>query len=454
MSPWRRRDVLAGLGVGSMSALLWGCAPARRLAVAAPAEVDPADVHAWLVDAVERLTPRYPEVIASVERRRRRVVSPRGIDDAVTVGAVISVVDPRGRRRERATDVVTAAAVDGLVRELGGGQPRKPWSPPSTTIEEPPPPPRRLDAWQHAVRALGERLDQAAGGAGDHLAVEAVLDDDGRWIVGHDRALVSHARRQRLGLAVASWVGTRPHLARLVRGDRGTDRGFVVDDDELAAVVAAARALPSPGARLAVLDAEVVLTPPVAAALALALAEARPPVAAPEVALDRAIIVDDAGADVAYGGVGRDALGDLAVATAVLTDAGLAASPPARGRRHRPQPTSASAPAVGHVAWRPGTEEEVALAVGARYRLEEPRAIDVDPAAGVVTVLVERARGLAAGAATDELHGRVAWRVPLVALAAARRSRAVGAWIAPGAAPRSASAPTVRARGELRSVRG
>ena len=323
----RRREVLATLGIGSASSLLWafGCSAPTRAVRRAPQVSD--DVRLWLRDAVERLTAVYPTVHALAVSRHRTTaahdVLGAGIASLRADGVVLTVRDRDGMCREHVTSSLTAEGVAAAATALGarrarkpidfGAAPARPAEPPSIDDADLR---RRVERLLHADAALSRRIVYAA----------ALIDVDDAivWSIAPGRDLEQRLVRIRLTATRAGWNATRPVARELERAWSGALDDHSLTDDEIAATSETILEQMTPGtfddgARAVVLDPSVVALLADTITRTLLTAGARHP--ADLLASPLFTLVDDPTAPGAYGGFAFDDEGQPA-APLTLVDAG------------------------------------------------------------------------------------------------------------------------------------
>ncbi len=425
MTP-HRRELLAALGVGSASALLWalGCGGGPRRP-STPERVS-GEVRTWLRDAVAQLAAAFPVVHVLAVSRTRTTAAVDALGTGVgrdrRDGVVLAVRDRDGRWREQATSSLTQAGIRTAVHALTGGSRRRA----ALALGGPPPLPREPTALDdHALGARCERISAVDAKLNSRIVYAAALidvDDAHVWSIStaHDREQrLVRVRKQALR---AAWNGTRPVVTEAERGWIGG-----VDDHELGrgAVEQAtedALRLMTPGTFE---DGErvVVLDPSVAASLVdagvralLTSAAARRPEVRRRRQLAAALpalltLTDDPTAKGAYGGFQFDDEG-VPAAPIVLVDAGRiagvladrASGPGGRGRR--PGHVGPVEPAPSHLRLAPGPYDHTVLREDGLI-LEGALGATVDPSTDRVVVGAARARELKGGEPTGRVYADV-----------------------------------------------
>ncbi|MBL9015617.1 MAG: hypothetical protein JNL83_15650 [Myxococcales bacterium] len=429
---WNRRELLAGLGVGSASLLFaFGCgAPAqqvqRQVAVRS-------DVRAWLRDAVSRLSTVFPQVHALAVTRRRTTAAidilGTGVARTRRDGVVLTVRDKDGVRRELVTAELSEPGVQAAVRALAQGKP-KPGSVMFPLPPAPAPEPAELAelGLRNRVGAL-QRLDRSDSSRIVYAAATIDVDDTTVWSIAPGLDLEQQRRRVRKSVVRASWNGTRPSVSTVERGWVGEVDDQQLGEDEVTAASENAMLLVTPGSFTGG-AAHVVLEPSVSATIIdaavrglMTSAAARRPEVARRLALGAAVaapsltLVDDPRAPGAYGGIAFDDEGATADAVTLL-DSGRVAGRLAAGRMRRAGHVGLLAPAPSHLRLSPGTGARRSL-YGDGWLLEGKVSAAFDPASDRIVVACARARALAGGNLTGEVYADVELVGDLAALLAA-----------------------------------
>ncbi|HEY4239041.1 MAG TPA: metallopeptidase TldD-related protein [Kofleriaceae bacterium] len=460
---WTRREVLAGLGVGSAATLLsaFGCGSAPPPARSPVATAD--DVRGWLHDAVARLGPAAHGL--AVLRSRTAVavdVLGTGVSHAVYSGAVLSVAGKDGRRREAVVSELSAAAFAAAAASLGAGEAVEPGAVVAAA------PVLRVDA--AALRKVASQLMSAAPPSSRIVYAAALVEVDDALVTSvgpggdHVQRLVRCSQR----IVRAAWSGSRPVVAEASLGWRGAPDAAVLPAAAVIAAQADALAIMTPGAfvdgpRIVVLEPSVVAAIIDAAAQTLLVATPRPEIArrlslGANAASALVSLVDDPTVASAYGGFAFDDLGAPA-APVTLVDRGHVAGVLGAGRARRPGHLGVAAPAPSHLVLAPGSGSLRSL-FGDGLLLQGGGTVMIDPASDRIVVTAARARELAHGADT----GRVWADVELVgslgellgsidAVGADAESFAYRDGPDRDARWRSVSAPPVRTRGVVRARR-
>jgi predicted Zn-dependent protease len=484
---WNRREVLAGLGVATATALL-GC---RGLSFRARPPRDDGEVRTWLRDAVSRLAGAFPEVHAHAVSGRRTQLAVDAIgsggDREATDGVVLAVRDRDGRVREEVTFDLSGDGVRAAVLAITDG--RVPAAAPMTFTASAALPVLRSDPARFGDRELSHRLDEVVMRLGQRLTSRAIyhgvaydLDDTTIWSVTAGVERVQRLVRVLHTVDVVGWTGTRPLVGRAAHGWRGGVDLHRLTDGDLDGAVRAALEIFTPGG-LAPVTSPLILEPSVVASLIDALARqlltttaaARPEVArlGEVLAVAPALqLVDDPGAAEAYGGFAFDDEGEVAAARPLL-DGGrvvgrladragvLAALADRAGRGLRAGHLGELAPAPSHLRLAAGTTARAALLVGDAVVLEGGRPAVIDLARGRVRLGAARAREVRGGQLTGRVYADVELVGDLAALLASLEapSREVAILAHRGDAPggprwSSIEAPWLRAHGTLRQREG
>ena len=470
---WNRRELLAGLGVGSASLLVaFGCgAPVqqvkRQVAVRS-------DVRAWLRDAVSRLATVYPQVHALAVSRRRTTAAidilGTGVARVRRDGVVFTVRDKNGIHRELVTAELSEAGVQAAVRALAPGKPR----PGNVRFPLPPAPapePKALAelGLKNRVGAI-QRLDRSDSSRIVYAAAAIDIDDVTVWSIAPGIDLEQQRRRVKKHVVRAAWNGTRPSVSTVERGWTGEVDDQQLSEEEVTGASLNAMLVMTPGA-FADGDAQVVLEPGVTAMIVdaavsglLTSAAARRPEVARRLALGATVagpnltLVDDPRAAAAYGGFTFDDEGATAELVTLL-DGGRVAGRLDKGRMRRAGHVGLLAPVPSHLRLSPGTGTRSDL-YGDGWLLEGKVSAAFDPASDRIVVACARARELKAGALTGhvfadvELVGDLATMLAKVDGIAAESATAV-LLDDIGGEPlwRSIEAPWLRTRGIVRARR-
>jgi len=445
---WNRRELLAGLGVGAASTLLatLGCgAPASSARRAGALDIVGTDVRGWLRQAVEQLRTEFPvasaqavvghRVAAAIDLRGRGVV--RGRRAAV----VLRVEDRSGHVVERATGELSAEAVSRMVsslrrtttagRDVGLGEVERhgPGAKEITGYTDP--------AWLELVSKLSALADPVATSRVVYRGAWLESDDLTIWQAASGPH-VAHVREQRLvrsrgGLVLMSWSGTLPMVGQIERGAVGGPDRVVLSARDVAAVGRGALELTTPGTVPAG-AATVLLMPSVVARLAgVAIAPILTTAAWRRADLaartlvgqtigSRAITVSTDPDPARYGGYYFDDEGASGTAAALI-DAGVLRAPVGDrrgvaavasaipGAGLRPGHTGVARPAIGHLAWAPGTvtatPERLVEDLTDAWIVDDAGGGHVEPAAWSATIEIGRARRVKRGAETGHVHAGV-----------------------------------------------
>lgn len=493
---WNRRELLAGLGLGSASLLalpfgLTGCAtPARQIRLAPQVRTE---VRTWLRDAVARLAAVFPHVHALAVSRQRTTAAidllGTGVSRGRRDGVVFTLRDRDGVWREQVAADLTQAAITAAVRALVPSSTR----PAKVTFPEPPPAPPPLSeisdaSLRNRVGAI-MRNDKSGSSRIVYAAAVIDLDDVTTWSIapGHDREGV--VRRVHKRAIRAAWNGTRPSVSEVERGWIGDVDDQQLTEDEVTSASRNATWLMTPGG-FTDGDQLVVLEPGVAATIIdatvrglLTTAAARRPEVGRRLALGANVaantltLVDDPTTPHAYGGFAFDDEGELAVPITLL-DAGhvsgrlgeragtssgapgaTARGPGFGGRGRRPGHLGELGPAPSHLRLAPGTAHPDEL-LGEGWLLEGKGGAVFDPASDRIVVSVARAHELKAGSRTGRVYADVELAGDLASLLASVSGISADAtttsirdevdgepvW-------RSITAPWLRTRGTVRARR-
>ncbi|MBS1120371.1 MAG: peptidase modulator of gyrase [Deltaproteobacteria bacterium] len=422
-----RRELLAGLGIGSASTLLWACG-SRPSAVRSTRGVTSTsgEVRTWLRDAVARLAVAYPSVHALAVARRRTTaaidVLGAGVARARREGLVLTVRDREGLWREQVTSDLSQAGVLAAVRALVGTSTRKAtidFGPPPA---QPPAPPRFADAELHdQLETITERdkLDSRIV----YAAAMIDLDDANVWSIAptHDRE--QRLVRVRKHVVRAAWNGTRPVVSEAERSWIGGLDDHALDVALVRRTSQRALELMTPGV-LEARERTVILDPSLTASLVDAIARAllttastrrpevgRALVAGTQVAAPLVTLVDDPTVPTAYGGFVFDDEGDPATPVTLVSAGRFMAvlsehAGGGRGRGRRPGHTGRLEPAPSHLRLAPGTTAHAALG-DEGLLLEEARTTIVEPGMSRVIIGAARARELRGGQQTGRVYGEV-----------------------------------------------
>lgn len=449
---WTRRDLLASVGVGAASALLWACGGAARGAAGpeAPREPSSDEIRGWLAAAVARLAASGAVALGRAQLADVVVASADPVQRSLTrrrAGAVELVARRGDSTRVARSETLSADAVDALARSLGADDTLGSADSGLPALER-----ADLgddlgaglpddDVWLRQVDALAARADAVASSRVVHRTAVAGAVDLRRWVVDARRD-VALARRQALAqVTLIGWTGTQPQHGVARRGARTLLTADVLDAGVLAAAAARAVELMSPAGFVAG-DAAIALSPETAAALAGALAAAgdRGALAGPPSAFGPAV------------GLWAEPDGD-GVGAELIDDDGAALA--ARALLDRGQPTPEGPCARGHLTWRAGDLPLAGLlaALGDGYVLDGARAVHVGTSA--VTIYAERARRYRGGAPTGHVFADVAASAPLPALLAAMTSssRELTDVVVADGPLRSVRAPWLISRARLWRVR-
>ena len=440
---WNRREMLAGLGVGSASLLVaFGCgAPAKQVRRATVASDD---VRSWLRDAVARLATVYPQVHALAVSRRRTTagidILGTGVARTRRDGVVFTIRDKDGTWREHVTAELSEGGIQAAARALAGGSQR----PANLEFPEPPPaakPPMEIadDALRNRVGAI-MRKDKTGSSRIVYAAALIDIDDVNVWSIAPGMDLEQQVRRVRKRATRAAWNGSRPSVSEIERGWAGD-----VDDQDLseADVTGAsnnATLLMTPGAFS---DGEqtIVLDPGVSGTIIetavrglMTSAAARRPEVDRRLALGANVaaptltLIDDPRAHAAYGGFTFDDEGEPAAAVTLL-DRGRVAGrlgdraavaaklALAAGRGRRPGHVGALAPTPSHLRLVPGTDNKRDL-FSDGWLLEGKVGAVFDPSSDRIVIAVARARELKNGGLTGRVYADVEVVADLSALLA------------------------------------
>lgn len=418
---WNRRELLAGLGVGSASLLVaFGCgAPSQQVRRQV---VVRSDVREWLRDAVARLSTVYPQVHALAVSRRRTTAAidllGTGVARTRRDGLVLTVRDKDGTRREHVTGELSEQGVQAAVRTLARGKPR----PGNVMFPLPPAPapeptPLAELGLKNRVGAL-QRLDRSDSSRIVYAAASIDIDDVTVWSIAPGMDLEQQHRRVKKQVMRAAWNGTRPSVSTVERGWIGEVDDHQLSEEEVTGASANAMLVMTPGA-FADGEAQVVLEPSVTASIIDAAvrglltksASQRPEVAkrlsaGAAVAASNLTLVDDPRAPGAYGGISFDDEGTPAELVTLL-DGGRVVGRLGTGRMRRAGHVGLLAPAPTHLRllpWGAGARNSV---YGDGWVLEGKVSAVFDPASDRIVVACARARELKAGILTGHVYADV-----------------------------------------------
>jgi hypothetical protein len=448
---WSRRDVLAGLGVGAASVLVGalGCGArggGGKRAVSAAVADD--DLERWLRRAVETLRAEFPLASAQAVTARRvtAAIDPRGagVVRGLRAAVVLRADDGKGHVVERATGVLTETSIGALAaslrrtsvltapgRDVGLGAVERRGDPqidPAAAADT---------AWIDQVETLAARAEPVITSRVVYRGAWLDTDDVVIWQVASGPG-VAHVRRQRLvrsrgGLVLMSWGGTLPMVGQVERGAVGGPELVALTDRDVAAIGRGALELTTPGTVPAG-EATLLLMPSVVGRLAqVAIAPVLTTAAWRRADLGArarvgqaigtpAISIRAAPDPAHYGGYHFDDEGVAGATTAVIDagvlvgpvgdQRGVAAVPGAIGGAGlRPGHTGAVTPAIGHLAWVPGTAaadpDRLVDDLDDGWIVDDAIAGHVDPASWRVTLAVGRARRVRRGAITGHVYADV-----------------------------------------------
>lgn len=441
---WNRREMLAGLGVGSASLLFaFGCGAPVGQVRRTPQVRD--DVRAWLRDAVSRLVTVYPQVHALAVSRRRTTAAidilGTGVARMRRDGVVFTVRDKDGMWREHATAELTRNGVQAAVRALAPGS----LKPASLTFPDPPPaPPDPAEITDIGLKnRVGAIMRQDKSGSSRIVYASALIDIDDvtLWSIAPGMDLEHQVRRVRKRATRAAWNGSRPSVSEVERGWVGGVDDQELSEQEVTNASLNAMLLMTPGAfedgvKTIVLEPSVSATIVDAAVRGLMTSSAaRRPEVTRRLALGAAVaseeltLIDDPRAPHAYGGFPFDDEGEPS-ARIVLLDRGRVAgrlgdraavaakTALAAGRARRPGHVGTLAPTPSHLQVLPGTAKRRDL-VGEGWLLEGKVGAVFDPSSDRLVVAVARARELKAGGTTGRVFADVELVGDLSALLAA-----------------------------------
>ena len=482
-----RRQILGAFGAASASTLLWALGCGSQLPTVRRAPQVSGEVRTWLHDAVERLAAHYPTVHALAVSRQRTTaaldVAGTGLARTRRDGAVLTVRERDGIRREYVTSELTADGIAAAVTALASSQRRRTLDfgrAPELPAESPP-----LD--ERDLRHRVERLQRDATPSSRIIYAAALLDIDDTvvWSVAPGRDLEQRLVRSRQVATRAAWNGNRASLATVERAWSGWLDDHPFTDDDLAAASAAALELMTPG-DFPTGEYTVVLDPSAAALVietvtrtlltagASAAAARDSQLASPLVTL-----TDDPTTAGAYGHFAFDDEGEPAAPLTLLDHGRVAAhltdhAHGGAGRGRRPGHLALVEPAPSHLVLAPGATAATAL-YGDGFLLERGVAIAFDPATDHLRLACARARELKAGNPTGRVYADVELVAPITTFLSTIDGVAdTAAQLTPLAEPpttdadptdalghasnaalwRSIAAPAVRARGLVRPRRG
>jgi predicted Zn-dependent protease len=417
---WSRRELLAGLGVASASAIVAACGGSVRR----PEHADAvhAELRTWLGEAIAILVGAGYQAPHALAVSRRRIIAAldvlgSGVARHRSDGVVLSVRDQAGRPREHVTNDLSRDGVLAAARVLAGNA-----RPASVDLGQAPAPPRapRPDPSVLSDAQLLARVGKLAArdrGLSSRIVYAAALldiDDAQVWSVEPGRMLEQRIVRVRRSITRVAWHGTRPVAAEASHAWAGSVDAQDLDDEQIIATREDVLALPTPRA----FDDDehaYILDPAVAAALvdaAVAAMLTRDAMRRPEVAARLAApragspvltIVDDPLANAAYGTRAFDDRGQPATARTLVERGQIVGH---IDRACRPGHVGVARTAAAHLRVAPGDAQLDAL-VDAGFLLEGPMAVSVDPGSDRVVVQVARAREYQGGRRTGRMFADI-----------------------------------------------
>ncbi len=467
--------MLASIGVGASSAILFACGGAPKRAER-PLSINP-ELTTWLRDAVSMLVGAglaAPHALAVTRRRTTAAldVLGAGVGRGRSDGIVLSARDKDGSLREQVTNDLSRRGVLAAVQALVGKKVKAAsvdFGRAPTHIFVPTPDPDTLSDAEMLARvgALAGR-DRRWSSRIVYAASVVDIDDAHVWLVAPGRTLVQRLVRVRRSVSRVAWHGSRPLVSEITRSWMGGVDAQDLTNDEIIGARENALVLMTPrafdeGERTIVLE-------PTVAAIALDAAlrgqltrdAHRLPEAArrggvgASVASELVTIVDDPSVTDAYGGFRFDDRGVPATAQTLVEHGRVVGR---IERERRPSHVGCAETVPSHVRVAPGTVEVDAL-LDDGLLLEEPVSTFVDPSSDRVVIQVARAREYIAGRHTGRIYADLEViadsRSLLSSIAAlSRQTRAVGIRDEIDGQPRwrSIDTPWVRTRSLVRQRR-